>query len=99
MVRRAVDRLATHYRSPVPALDDAVIAAWHAKRPDLHGLPLIATAAALHAALEPGPTFELAGTEIIQALVPRERRRFDRAAAQWPEPAAASRLHGLGASE
>jgi len=81
----------------VPMLDDGVITTWYRRRPDLHGLPLFATAAAVHAVLDPAPAFNLAGTEIIEALVTRERKRLNQAAANWPEPEAASRLHGLAA--
>src|SRR5580658_7260228 len=99
LVQSAAKTLAEHRGLPPPVLADAAIAAWHAGDPALHGLPLFATAAALHAVLDPGPTFDLAGPEIVAALVRRERRRLDQAAknAAWPEAEAASRLHGLAA--
>jgi hypothetical protein len=99
LVQRASERLAKHRGTEAPALSDTEVEAWHERSPALHGLPLFATAAALHAVLDPAPTFELGGADIIAALVRRERARLDQAArlASWPEPAAASRLHGLAA--
>jgi hypothetical protein len=97
LVRTAASRLATHYSLAQPRLPEPDIAAWHAKEPDLHGLPLFALAAALHAVLDSAPTFELGGRGIVRALVRRERSRLDRAAeaAGWPEKQAASRCTGL----
>jgi hypothetical protein len=79
--------------------DAAEIAAWHARAPRLHGLPLFATAAAVHCVVDGDPTFTLSGAEILAALVLRERRRLEQAAraAGWRRPAAAARLHGLAA--
>lgn len=99
LVSEVVSRLATHLGTAVPVLDEAKIIEWQRRNPTLHGLPLFATAAAVHAILDPAPTFSLAGTEIIEALVAREQTRLDTAArrANWPETRAASRLHGLAA--
>jgi hypothetical protein len=99
LVRTATRRLADHYHLDLPPLSDADIEAWHAREPALHGLPLFATAAALHAVLDAAPTFELGGRDIVRALVRRERTRLDRSAeaAGWPEKQAASRLLGLAA--
>ena len=97
LVREAVGRLAA-YRSAAPVFpEDAAIFSWHARNPDLHGLPLFVTAAAIHSVLEPASTFDLSGAKIVEALVRRERRRLDEAArrAHWPVPEAASRLYGL----
>ncbi len=84
--------------SPV-SLPEAAIAGWYFRDPDLHGLPLIATAAAIHSVLEPASTISLGGAEIIAALVGRERMRFREAAsnAEWIEPEAAPRLFALSA--
>jgi Tetratricopeptide repeat len=99
LVRTAAIRLATNYKLSAPHFDDTAVDGWHAREPALHGLPLFATAAALHAVLDPGPTFQLGGREIVRALVLRERTRLDRAAkgAGWQVPEAASRLHALAA--
>jgi hypothetical protein len=80
LVRSAANRLADHRQMPRPVLDDSEITAWHARLPSLHGLPLFATAAAVHAVLDPAPTFEIAGPRIVEALVRCERRRLDRVA-------------------
>ena len=99
LVRATATRLTSHYRLGSPRLEDASVAAWHAREPAVHGLPLFASAAALHAALDAAPTFELGGREIVRALVRRERTRLDRAAeaAGWPEKQAGPRLLGLAA--
>lgn len=99
LVRAAATRLATHYQLVLPRLTDAGIAAWHAREPALHGLPLFALAAGLHAVLDAAPSFELGGRDIVRALVRRERSRLDGSAhaAGWPVKEAASRLHGLAA--
>jgi phosphoribosyl-ATP pyrophosphohydrolase len=99
LVRQVATSLAELRKMPVPTLDDSVIAAWRAGHPELHGLPLFTTAAAIHAVLDPAPTFSLKGPEIIEALVDRERMRLNMAArnAGWPSAEAGSRLHGLAA--
>ncbi len=56
--------------------DLSAASAWVGRSPD-NGQPLYATAAALHAVLEPEAAFELGGGEIIGALAKRERRRVD----------------------
>ncbi|WP_428489636.1 hypothetical protein [Rhodopila sp.] len=99
LVRDVVGRLAELIGVALPTLDDLVISEWHGQNPEIHGLPLFGTAAALHAVVDEASTFTLAGTEIVEALVARERMRLDTAAlgAGWPEAKAASRLHGLAA--
>jgi tetratricopeptide (TPR) repeat protein len=99
LVREISSRLAKHLGTHPPAPDDAAVHDWLDRDPALHSLPLFTTAAAVHAVLDRAPTFTLAGTEIIGALVARERMRLDMAAeeAGWPEARAASRLHGLAA--
>jgi hypothetical protein len=98
LVRQAATRLARLPGMRLPALDDAAITDWHAHNPALHGLPLFATAAAVHAVIDRAATFELAGQDIIGALVRRERMRLEQAGqnAGWGTDAA-SRLHGLAA--
>ncbi len=49
LVHRAATRLAEHRGMVSPRLDNAAIVAWHARNPALHGLPLFAVAAAVHA--------------------------------------------------
>lgn len=96
MIRRASESLAHQHGAAPPPLDEAALVAWHGQAPDLHGLPLIATAAAIHAVLDPAPTFTLGGADLLAALVRRERRRLDAAARAdgWGEHAA-SRLHAF----
>ena len=98
LMHQAATRLAKLPGTTQPTLDDAAIAAWHARNPTLHGLPLFATAAAVHAVLDRAATFELAGEDIIGALVRRERMRLEHAGqnAGWGAEAA-SRLHALAA--
>ncbi|HEY0420302.1 MAG TPA: hypothetical protein VGC80_12365, partial [Acetobacteraceae bacterium] len=97
LVQYAANRLARQRGQSPPSFPPGDIQAWHARNPALHGLPLFATAAALHAVLDPAPTFALGGLAIIAALVRRERARLESAArhAHWPESAAASRLFAL----
>ena len=97
LVRQVAWRLAALQSKSVPDLEDVAIAEWYSRDPNLHGLPLIATAAAVHAVLDPAPTFSLAGPSIIEALVARERMRLNTAAsnAGWPHAEAGPRLHGL----
>ncbi len=85
--RQAVARLASDRAQPAPPFDAAVLDAWLARNPKLHGLPLLTTAAAIHFMNEPGPTLGLEAAEIVAALVRRERTRLDDA----------GRAHGLGA--
>jgi tetratricopeptide (TPR) repeat protein len=98
LTRLAATRLSELSGAPSLMLDDAIIAAWHARNPMLHGLPLFATAAAVHAVLDRTATFELAGEDIVRALVRRERMRLDQAGQNsgWGTEAA-SRLHGFAA--
>jgi tetratricopeptide (TPR) repeat protein len=90
--------LEAYSRQRVPAVDDVVLQQWLARRPDLHPLPLLTTAAAIHFVLEPGTTLGLDGADIVSALVDRERKRIDGAghSAGWVGRGA-SRLMGLAA--
>lgn len=117
LIREVSGQLAIIFGKGTPPLDDEVIIAWHARNPQQHGLPLFATAAAVHLMLDhsllrPGvseqkrvSTFGLGGTKLIEALVERERGRFNAAALQagWRrenalgQDKAAGRLHGLAA--
>ena len=98
LFRAVAKRLAAHRRVETPRLKDPAIIGWIERDPALHPLPLLTTAAAIHAVIEPGETFGLSGKEIVEALVERERRRLDAAGrnAGWGERAA-SRLAGLAA--
>lgn len=97
LVQEAFTRLAKIFKRSTTPPNAAIITAWHARNPAVHGLPLFASAAAIHAAQNSTSTFDLSGSEIIAALVQRERRRLDAAAKQanWPRAEAASRLHAL----
>ena len=99
LVRTVADRLVSHYHRPPPAIDDEAVSAWCNRDLALHGLPLIATAAALHAVLALAPTFTLGGGDIVRALVLRERARLNSIAeaAKWPQEKAGARLHALAA--
>jgi hypothetical protein len=98
LVEQATTRLGKVPGASVTALEETAVTAWHARNPALHGLPLFATAAAVHAVLDRAPTFELGGEEIIAALVRRERMRLEQASRNggWGDDAA-SRLQGLAA--
>jgi tetratricopeptide (TPR) repeat protein len=98
LVRLAATRLSKLSGAASPILDETSISAWHARNPMLHGLPLFATAAAIHSVLDRDARFELAGEDIVRALVRRERIRLEQAgqSAGWGAEAA-SRLHGLAA--
>ena len=98
LIAAVAQRLAKDRGVEAPRIDDAAIQAWIERDPPLHALPLFATAAAIHAVTEPGETLGLSATQIITALVERERRRLDAAGrnAGWGERAA-SRLAGLAA--
>ena len=99
LIGRVAARVAALNGVAAPRLETKDIEEWYANDPALHGLPLIAMAAAVHAVLDPAPTLSLAGAKIVGALVARERKRFDDAAhrAEWPDCHAGSRLHGLSA--
>lgn len=98
LIRSVAERAAKLCGKVPPELDETAVTAWHDRRPQLHGLPLFATAAAVHAVLEGQPEFRLAGGQVISALVKRERKRLDLAGRGrgWGERAAA-RLHALAA--
>jgi len=72
-------RLAEHYRRPVPAVSVDAVRSWVALNPGLHGLPLLLTAAAVHAFLSPGAALGFSGASIVQALADRERARLGNA--------------------
>ena len=94
LFRAALTRLGDRFgAAPLVPSDDA-FAGWLARRPALHGLPLMVQAAALHCAC--GGDLKADGPAILAALARRERAGLDRAAAGhgWTAPAA-SRLVGL----
>lgn len=81
-----------------PTLDASSICAWRDSDVSVHARPLFVTAAAVHAVMEPGHAFGIAGREIIDALVTREVARLDALGkAQGMHSRACSRLCGLAA--
>jgi hypothetical protein len=72
-------RLADHYHRPMPAVSADAVRDWVALDPSLHGLPLLLTAAAIHAFLTPEATLGFSGSSVVQALADRERARLDNA--------------------
>ncbi|MHB8623781.1 MAG: tetratricopeptide repeat protein, partial [Sulfuricaulis sp.] len=93
-----VARLAQHRHQAIPQFDDLAFRDWLAGQTGDYALPLLVTAAAIHFVDIAGNTFDLRGSEIISALVNRERTQLDRLGknAGWG-PQAASRLVGLAA--
>jgi len=98
LFRATVARLEVHYGLRATIVDEAALRQWLERRPDLHHLPLLTIAAAIHFVLEPGATLGLDAAEIVSALVDRERKRIDGAGLRsgWGE-CGASRLMGLAA--
>jgi tetratricopeptide (TPR) repeat protein len=72
----ALGRLAARYRRPTSAISDDAVRNWIALNPGLHGLPLLLTAAAIHAFLNPDAALGLGGASVVQALADRERTRL-----------------------
>ena len=79
-------RLAEHYRRPMPTVSVDTVCSWIALNPALHGLPLLLTAAAIHAFLNPDAALGFSGASVVQALADRERARLGNA----------GRMAGLG---
>jgi hypothetical protein len=77
LFRATVAHLEAQRGQCASAVGDAALQQWLARRPDLHPLPLLTTAAAIHFVLEPGATLGLDAAEIVSALVDRERKRID----------------------
>jgi hypothetical protein len=75
----ALRRLAEHYRRPVPAVSVDAVRSWVALNPGLHGLPLLLTAAAVHAFLNPDAALGFSGPSVVRALADRERARLGNA--------------------
>ena len=71
--------LAEHYHRSIPAVSAESVRNWVGLDPPLHGLPLLLSAAAVHAFLNPGAALGLSGRSIVQALADRERARLDNA--------------------
>src|SRR5438132_9649658 len=61
---KSVRRLAEHYRRPVPAVSVDAVRSWVALNPGLHGLPLLLTAAAVHAFLGPDAALGFSGASV-----------------------------------
>src|SRR3984893_16278743 len=72
-------RLAEHYRRPMPTVSVDTVCSWIALNPALHGLPLLLTAAAIHAFLNPDAALGFSGASVVQALADRERARLGNA--------------------
>jgi tetratricopeptide (TPR) repeat protein len=69
-------RLAEHYRRPMPAVSADAVRNWVALNPGLHGLPLLLTAAAIQAFLNPEAALGFTAASVVQALADRERARL-----------------------
>ena len=76
---KVLRRLAKHYRRPMPKVSADAVHSWVALNPMLHGLPLLLTAAAIHAFLDLDARLGLSGASIVQALANREQARLDNA--------------------
>jgi tetratricopeptide (TPR) repeat protein len=74
---QSLRRLADHYNRPMPTISSDAVRRWVALNPELHGLPLFLTAAAIHAFLNPDAALGLGGGSVVQALADRERARLD----------------------
>jgi len=72
-------RLAEHYQRPMPTVSVDAVHNWVALNPGLHGLPLLLTAAAIHAFLNPDTALGFTGSSVVQALADRERARLGNA--------------------
>ena len=77
LFREAVQALSSHLGREPGEIDAAAVGSWWARDPARHGLPLFATAAAIHGVLEPGRKLGLEGGEVIQALARREIGRIN----------------------
>lgn len=77
LYRLSYDRVIEHLGLKRADFDEQAIRSWRARQPELHGLPLITMAAAIHSAVEGNAFPSLEGGEIVQALVRRERFRMD----------------------
>jgi hypothetical protein len=72
--------LAEHFDRPVPSVGTDAVRGWVALSPTLHGLPLLLTAAAVHAFLHPDASLGFSGASIVKALADREQARLGNAA-------------------
>ena len=98
LFRAAVARLEAYSGQRAGIINETTLQHWLERRPDLHPLPLLTIAAALHFVFEPGATLGLDAAEIVSALVDRERKRIDGTghSSKWIGRGA-SRLMGLAA--
>jgi hypothetical protein len=76
---QSLHRLAEYYRQPMPAVPADAVRSWVALNPGLHGLPLLLTAAAIHAFLNPNAALGFGGASVVQALADRELARLGNA--------------------
>jgi hypothetical protein len=97
--RQVSTRLAEHRGLPARVMDDTAVSEWLRHCPEVHALPLLVTAGAIHFVDEPADRLGLGlpAGHIVEALVRRERKRLDLAASAcgWGEHAG-SQLVGLG---
>jgi len=70
-------RLAKLLGQPLPALSTREVAEWLDRDRESNPLPLFVIAAALHSVLSESHELSLSGSEIVAALVRRERMRLD----------------------
>ena len=77
LFREAVQALSSHLGREPGEAGDRAVRSWWAGDPARHGLPLFATAAAIHGVLEPGRKLGVEGGEVIQALARREIGRIN----------------------
>jgi hypothetical protein len=75
----SLQRLTEHFRRSTKAIPARAVRDWVAQNPVLHGLPLLLTAASIHAFLHPDATLGFGGASIIEALTERERARLGNA--------------------
>jgi hypothetical protein len=77
LFKLTVSALSAHFGIDRDRPDEDSIINWVTADPDIHRLPLMIRAAAIHAILEPETELSLGGSRIISDLVRRERRRMD----------------------
>jgi hypothetical protein len=75
----ALCRLSAYYGRTMPVVPGDAVRNWVALDLPIHGLPLLLTAAAIHAFLNPNTALGLGGPSVVQALAKRERARLNRA--------------------
>ncbi|WP_413203685.1 tetratricopeptide repeat protein [Rhodospirillum sp. A1_3_36] len=79
LIAEAATRFADRLGQAVePALNRDRMEAWLAQDPQVHGLPLYAMAAAVHAVIDPTHAYTLTRGDLLLALADREMRRVRR---------------------